>query len=342
MRKLTIVCLVALLLVACCLSAEAASPLQDLVLTGGDHQISYSFTLEGYDSAKISFITVTEKGEEIIYPNEDGVFSGTLIVANTYPASNVQVSIQSANGKKTFLNREKVRTLFVVTEPAAQAEEGRLKGVTVCIDPGHQTVGVGGKKEPRGPGLSGTQSRAGQAQGVKTRRYEYIVTFEVAQQLRDALLAEGATVVMTKTDPEEYVSNVGRATVANDADADLFIRLHCNSNANSKHTGIVVYVPLHSDYAVAVADADTYLTYADALADAMTGTTGTKSHSIANDTYIASNWAMMPAFLVEMGYMSNPDEDVLLSDPDYQAKLIRGMVNGLYDVAVLRGVIPAE
>ena len=33
--------------------------------------------------------------------------------------------------------------------------------------------------------------------------------------------------------------------------------------------------------------------------------------------------------MVEMGYMSNPEEDVLLNDPEYQAKLVQGMVEGI-------------
>jgi N-acetylmuramoyl-L-alanine amidase len=46
------------------------------------------------------------------------------------------------------------------------------------------------------------------------------------------------------------------------------------------------------------------------------------------DTYTGLNWSEVPSILVEMGYMSNAEEDENLCDPDYQALLIQGMVEG--------------
>ena len=45
----------------------------------------------------------------------------------------------------------------------------------------------------------------------------------------------------------------------------------------------------------------------------------------------------MPCFLVEMGFMSNPQEDLLLSTPAYQQLLAEGMAQGVYDIALYRG-----
>ena len=55
--------------------------------------------------------------------------------------------------------------------------------------------------------------------------------------------------------------------------------------------------------------------------------------------YIGNNWALMPSFLIEMGYMSNPAEDVLLSAKPYQQRLVKGMVEGVYNLAVYLGLI---
>ena len=65
----------------------------------------------------------------------------------------------------------------------------------------------------------------------------------------------------------------------------------------------------------------------------------TKGGVTQNNSYVANNWATMPTFLVELGYMSNKDDDVMLSTEEYQEKVIRGMVNGLVEVARLRGLI---
>ena len=58
--------------------------------------------------------------------------------------------------------------------------------------------------------------------------------------------------------------------------------------------------------------------------------TGAESDGIfKRDTYTGLNWSTVPCILVEMGFMSNPEEDMLLNDPDYQQKLVEGMVEGI-------------
>ena len=47
----------------------------------------------------------------------------------------------------------------------------------------------------------------------------------------------------------------------------------------------------------------------------------------------------MPSFLVEMGYMTNMEEDLLLSNPEYQRRLVEGMAQGIVQMARMRGLI---
>ena len=68
--------------------------------------------------------------------------------------------------------------------------------------------------------------------------------------------------------------------------------------------------------------------YAAAMAEA----TGARAMGIyKRDSYSGLNWSTVPSILVEMGFMSNPDEDRLLNDPEYQQKLVNGMVQGIAD-----------
>ena len=50
---------------------------------------------------------------------------------------------------------------------------------------------------------------------------------------------------------------------------------------------------------------------------------------ILDDSMTGINWCTIPVAIVEMGFMSNPTEDQLLANADYQRKLAIGMANGI-------------
>ena len=50
-----------------------------------------------------------------------------------------------------------------------------------------------------------------------------------------------------------------------------------------------------------------------------------------NDGYMSLNWSTTPSILLELGYMSNPEEDVLLGKPEYQALLAESIAQGLVE-----------
>ena len=336
MRRLLFIALVLALALAC--SAASAAVIKDFTYKPLDHAVELDFTAEGYDSVVINYVNSFDKGK-VTLKSADGHYTCTISLPSTYPGNNVSVTVKSSKGKE-LMKKTYAKTAMEDIPLAEQAPEGRLKGVTVCVDPGHQGVECYAK-EPMGPGLSGYHNTTnGQAQGTVTRRYESVVVLEVGKKLRNALLAEGASVVMTREDQETPVTNMRRAEIANDAEAHVFIRLHCDSSGNRKARGIFVYIPLSSTYAKEVADKDTYRTYGEALLKAMQDATGvTKGTVRQNNSYVASNWAKMPAFLIEFGFMSNPDDDVLISTPEFQQKLVEGIVNGVEEIARLRGII---
>jgi N-acetylmuramoyl-L-alanine amidase len=90
----------------------------------------------------------------------------------------------------------------------------------VCLDPGHPSE-VG----------RGTQGK---------RITEIALAWSVAGKVRPKLEAAGIRVVMTKRSETEYVTNIRRAEIANQASANLMLRLHCDASAE---TGFTVFTP---------------------------------------------------------------------------------------------------
>ncbi len=121
-----------------------------------------------------------------------------------------------------------VKPLLLVTAsplPLVTASPLPLEGKVICIDPGHPSeVSAGSGKQ------NGTT--------------EVLMNWEVALKLKKTLEEKyGATVVMTKSKISENVTNKRRAEIANEAKADVAIRLHCDSETSGKKRGIAVFYP---------------------------------------------------------------------------------------------------
>ncbi len=216
-------------------------------------------------------------------------------------------------------------------EPDAQAAEldaepGRLAGIVIGIDPGHQAHG-NSQKEAVAPGSREKKAKVSSGtDGVVTDIPEYITVLEISFQLRDALLAEGAEVYMTREEHDVDISNQERAKMMNDLGCDLVLRIHCDGADSSRANGIGLYV--NESFPISEAS----YAAAEAILPRMCEATGAKERGIfESDSYTGLNWSEVPCILVECGFMSNPREDELLNTPEYQRLLARGMVEGICD-----------
>ncbi len=336
MKKRILLLLVLVLVFPC--SGLSAARISGFSYEPGDHALSLSFIANGQEYVQIGYRSSMESGT-VLFKGENGTFQGDIALPLTYAGNNVTINILSLTGSK--LDSFKAQTKYPTATPAAKPNpNGPLTGLTICIDPGHQLNSPGGI-EPIGPGLKGTKAVVfGMAEGIVTRRREAVVVLEIGLQLRGMLLEQGAQVVMTRDTMEKAVTNLERAQTANDANADICLRLHANANKNKTNRGIVVYTPLGSDYARAVAEPQTYKMWGQTLLDCMAKSTGAKPVGVGQtDTYVGSNWCKMPVFLIEMGYMTTPQDDLLLSLPEYQQKLCQGMIDGIEAISRIRGLI---
>ncbi len=195
-----------------------------------------------------------------------------------------------------------------------------LSGMVIVLDPGHQRK-ANSDQEAVAPWSSETKPKVSSGtSGVSTKRPEYEVVLEIALRMRDKLQSMGATVIMTRTTNDVNISNIERAKIATDNNADVFLRLHCDSSDSSSSKGIGVFVCSKSELAG-------QKKWGDWLGNCLSNSTGSKFRgTVSNTTYSGLNWATsVPSFLLEMGFMSNSEEDRLLSDPDYQEKICNGV-----------------
>ncbi len=214
---------------------------------------------------------------------------------------------------------------FAETAVSPQPTEiERLAGIKIGIDPGHQAH-ANREQEPIAPNSKKTKDKvASGTQGVKTRVPEYQVNLDVSLKLRDALEALGCEVYMTRETNDVDISNLERAQMMNELGVDLVLRIHCNGSEKKSDQGIGLYVTKTGDIAASS------LAVAEAMMPELIAATGAHDHGIhKRDTYTGQNWSTVPCVMVEMGYMSNPDEDVKLNDPEYQDQLVQGMVDGI-------------
>ena len=202
------------------------------------------------------------------------------------------------------------------------------KGRTVVIDAGHQRSG-NSQKEPIGPGASEMKAKVTYgATGSVTGNPEYAVTLDVAILLEKELIARGYDVIMVRRGHDVDISNSERAKVANDANADAFIRIHCNDVDDSSVKGALTMCQTPKNKYCSRYDESRELS--ECVLSGLCAETGAKKRGVTEtDGMSGINWCSVPVTIVEMGFMSNPEEDRLMSDKSYQMKLAKGMANGI-------------
>lgn len=202
-------------------------------------------------------------------------------------------------------------------------------GTVVVIDAGHQGKGNSGK-EPDGPGSSTLKAKVSAgATGCVTKQKEYILNLEVSMKLKEELTSRGYQVVMIRETHAINISNSERAKFANNIKADAFIRIHANSSDNSSVSGVETICQTSKNPYNASIYKECYK-LSECVLDEFVESTGAKKRRIwQTDTMSGINWCQVPVTILEMGFLSNPDEDNLMASEDYQNKMVEGIANGL-------------
>ena len=210
-----------------------------------------------------------------------------------------------------------------------ETPEQKTRTQTVVLDPGHSSVVASGT-EPLGPGS--TENKAADTSGTSgtvSGLAEYELNLTVSQKLRTELQNRGYTVLMTRESNDVPVSCIERADVANNSDADAFVRIHANGSEDSSAKGAMT-ICITPDNPFYPALYEQARALSDCIINNLSEVTGCENDGVwETDSMSGNNWSQVPATIVEMGYMTNPDEDALMATDDYQNKIVKGIANGI-------------
>lgn len=213
------------------------------------------------------------------------------------------------------------------------ASEGEVQpigqGPVVVIDAGHQNK-ENIRKEPAGPDSSRMSQKmeagaVGNFLGVR----ECDVTLAIAEKTKQVLSERGYQVIMTRESNDVNMSWAERARLAEKSGAGALIHIHAHSQESTSVTGVLASCqsfgnPYNGDLA-----SESYA-LSSCIAGSVSQATGAKNRGVKQtDTSSEINWSQVPVTALETGFLSNQQEELLLSQEEYQSQIAVGIANGL-------------
>ena len=203
----------------------------------------------------------------------------------------------------------KVKEYLVIDIIAPRLQPSPARGHTVVIDPGH----------------GGSDSGAIGYTGVP----EKVVALAVSKRMEALLRAAGAHVIMTRTEDVDVApavsSDAGELQARVDVslahpEAELFLSVHCNSFSNPDAHGMETYYYPKTD-------ADER--FATLLNEELAAAGGLYNRGVKYAHFYVLKHSDIPASLAELGFISNPEEEQLLTDPAYQETLAQALFRAI-------------
>lgn len=160
---------------------------------------------------------------------------------------------------------------------------------------------------------------------------------KIALKLQSLLEQSGATVILTRSDDnaiydldkntlkEKKISDIhNRVKIGNESSADIFVSIHLNKIPQSKYYGWQTFYKDGNEQSTKLAKS-----IQSNLNDSIQKENNRVAMKIDN-IYIVKH-VEIPTTIVECGFLSNPEEEKLLLDDDYQNRLAWGIYGGIMD-----------
>lgn len=160
------------------------------------------------------------------------------------------------------------------------------------------------------------------------------IALMVSQDLRDYLQQAGAVVYLTRETDKDLAAQEtkglsrrkvedlrNRIAFVEEKDPDLFISIHLNALPSSQWRGAqTFYHPNRSDSKVLAESIQSEI---------VTGLGNTNRDALAVNSIYILKYAHRPSALVEIGFLSNPEERALLKTPEYQDQMAASIYHGI-------------
>ena len=272
------------------------------------------------------------------------VGKSTTITAKTTPSatvkwstSNSKIATVSSKGKITGKKKgtcyvyakgngitKKITVKVTASSTSSTTTTVKIsKDKVVCINPGHQNKGDS-STELNGPNSTVKKAKVTTgATGVSSKISESSINLAVGLKLKTELENRGYTVIMTRTTQDVNISNKQRAEIGNKA--SVCISLHCDSSTNSSAVGAHT---ICIDKSSSLYDTS-YKLGLNVINSYCTATGINSKGVVARSDLTGLNWSTVPAIYIEMGFLSNPNEDLLISSDSFQNTMAFGIANGI-------------
>lgn len=183
-----------------------------------------------------------------------------------------------------------------------------VKNKIITIDPGH------GGSDSGAVGHNGYTEKEG--------------AFAISQKVASILNQSGAKVVMTRdSDVDVYGPNASarnelqaRVDVGNNANSDIFVSIHCNAFVNPATNGTQTFYYGSSYQGQRLAQS---------IQEKMIEANGLRDRGISTCNFYVVKHSYMPAVLIETAFITNYDEEALLSDDEWQTIMAKAIAEGI-------------
>ncbi len=217
-------------------------------------------------------------------------------------------------------------TKTAVTDAEKGNQKPELDGKVIVIDAGHG-INNSNMQEAVAPGSQETKpafTKGTRGKNLTEEELSLILALKLGEELEKI----GAKVYLTRTGHETTMSNIERAEFANNLKADLSVKIHADGVASSNAHGASVLVPgnkyLSGNLVTESRRAGEFV-----LREFVAETGAFDRGIFVRDDVTGFNWSEVPVVIIEVGFMTNPEEDSLMETVEYQNKMVSGMLNGI-------------